>query len=158
MQSINTKRRDFLGAVIAATASALLLPLRAVAALWNKAAFDAIKLDDAAKNLAINAEIPSKDIEIIAPDRAENGAIVQIEVTSRIPNTEAIAVFVEKNPTALIGNFMFSQYQENNLGALPKIVTRIKMGETSDIKIIVKAGNQYYSNAKNVIVLESGCD
>ena len=152
MQSINTKRRDFLGVIIAATASALLLPLRAVAAIWNKAAFDAIKLDDAAKNLAINAEIPSKDIEIIAPDRAENGAIVQIEVTSRIPNTEAIAVFVEKNPTALIGNFMFSN------GALPQIVTRIKMAETSDIKIIVKAGNQYYSNAKNVVVLESGCD
>lgn len=158
MQSINTKRRDFLGVIIAATASALLLPLRAVAALWNKAAFDAIKLDDAAKNLAINAEITSKDIEIIAPNRAENGAIVQIEVTSRIPNTEAIAVFVEKNPTALIGNFMFSQYQENNLGAMPQIVTRIKMAETSDIKIIVKAGNQYYSNVKNVVVIESGCD
>lgn len=158
MQSINTKRRDFLGVIIAATASALLLPVRAVAALWNKAAFDAIKLDDAAKNLAINAEIPSKDIEIIAPNRAENGAIVQIEVTSRIPNTEAIAVFVEKNPTALIGNFMFSQYQENNLGAMPQIVTRIKMAETSDIKIIVKAGSQYFTASKNVIVLESGCD
>ena len=158
MQSINSKRRDFLGAILAATATTLLLPLRAVAALWNKAAFDAVKLDDAAKNLAINGEIPSKDIEIIAPDRAENGAIVQLEVTSRIPNTEAIAVFVEKNPTALIGNFMFSQYQEDNLGAMPQIVTRIKMAETSDIKIIVKAGNQYYSNAKNVVVLESGCD
>ena len=152
MQSINSKRRVFLGVIIAATASALLLPLRAVAALWNKAAFDAIKLDDAAKNLAINAEIPSKDIEIIAPNRAENGAIVQIEITSRIPNTEAIAVFVEKNPTALIGNFMFSN------GAMPQIVTRIKMAETSDIKIIVKAGDQYYSNTKHVIVLESGCD
>lgn len=152
MQSINSKRRDFLGAILAATATTLLLPLRAVAALWNKAAFDAVKLDDAAKNLAINGEIPSKDIEIIAPDRAENGAIVQLEVTSRIPNTEAIAVFVEKNPTALIGNFMFSN------GAMPQIVTRIKMAETSDIKIIVKAGNQYYSNAKNVVVLESGCD
>lgn len=152
MQSINTKRRDFLGIILAATASALLLPLRAVAAIWNKAAFDSIKLDEATKNLAINAEIPSKDIEIIAPNRAENGAIVQIEITSRIPNTEAIAVFVEKNPTALIGNFMFSN------GAMPQIVTRIKMAETSDIKIIVKAGNQYYSNAKNVIVLESGCD
>ena len=152
MQSINTKRRDFLGVILAATASALLLPLRAVAAIWNKAAFDSIKLDEATKNLAINAEIPSKDIEITAPNRAENGAIVQIEITSRIPNTEAIAVFVEKNPTALIGNFMFSN------GAMPQIVTRIKMAETSDIKIIVKAGNQYYSNAKNVIVLESGCD
>ena len=103
-------------------------------------------------------QIPSKDIEIIAPDRAENGAIVQLEVTSRIPNTEAIAVFVEKNPTALIGNFMFSQYQENNLGALPQIVTRIKMAETSDIKIIVKASSQYFTASKNVIVLESGCD
>ena len=152
MQSINSKRRVFLGVILAATASALLLPLRAMAALWNKAAFDAIKLDEATKNLGINVEIPSKDIEIIAPDRAENGAIVQIEVTSRIPNTEAIAVFVEKNPTALIGNFMFSN------GTLPQIVTRIKMAETSDIKIIVKAGNQYYSNAKNVVVLESGCD
>ena len=152
MQSINSKRRDFLGVILTATASALLLPLRAVAALWNKAAFDAIKLNDATKNLAINAETPSRDIEIIAPDRAENGAIVQLEITSRIPNTEAIAVFVEKNPTALIGNFMFSN------GALPQIVTRIKMAETSDIKIIVKAGNQYYSNAKNVVVLESGCD
>ena len=135
-----------------ATATALLLPLRAVAAIWNKAAFDAIKLDEAAKNLAINSEIPSKDIEIIAPDRAENGAIVQLEVTSRIPNTEAIAVFVEKNPTALIGNFMFSN------GAMPQIVIRIKMAETSDIKIIVKAGNQYFTSAKNVVVLESGCD
>ena len=152
MQPINSKRRQFLGLISASLTTALLLPIRAMAAIWNKAAFDAIKLDDAIKNLEINAEIPSKDIEIIAPDRAENGAIVQLEITSRIPNTEAIAVFVEKNPTALIGNFMFSN------GAMPQIVTRIKMAETSDIKIIVKAGNQYYSNAKNVIVLESGCD
>ena len=143
---------------MATAATALLLPLRAVAALWNKAAFDAEKLEEATKNLAINVEIPSQDIEIIAPNKAENGAIVQVEITSRIPNTEAIAVFVEKNPTALIGNFMFSQYQENNLGAMPYLVTRIKMAETSDIKIIVKAGDQYYSNAKHVIVLESGCD
>ena len=152
MQPINSKRRQFLGLISASLTTALLLPIRAMAAIWNKAAFDAIKLDDAIKNLEINAEIPSRDIEIIAPDRAENGAIVQLEITSRIPNTEAIAVFVEKNPTALIGNFMFSN------GAMPQIVTRIKMAETSDIKIIVKAGNQYYSNAKNVIVLESGCD
>ena len=152
MQPINSKRRQFLGLISASLATALLLPIRAMAAIWNKAAFDAIKLDDATKNLEINAETPSKDIEIIAPDRAENGAIVQLEVTSRIPNTEAIAVFVEKNPTALIGNFMF------NNGAMPQIVTRIKMAETSDIKIIVKVGNQYYSNAKNVVVLESGCD
>ena len=151
MRLVNSKRRAFLNVLAVGLGGALLLPLRAVAALWNKAAFEANKLDEAEKGLAINAEILSKDIEIIAPDRAENGAIVQIEITSRIPNTEAIAVFVEKNPTALIGNFMFSN------GALPQIITRIKMAETSDIKIIVKAGNQYYSNTKNVVVLENGC-
>lgn len=152
MQPLNSKRRQFLGLISASLATALLLPLRAIAAVWNKAAFEAEKLDEATKNLAINGEIPSNDIEIIAPTRAENGAIVQVEVTSRIPNTEAIAVFVEKNPTALIGNFMFTN------GALPQIVTRIKMAETSDIKIIVKAGSQYFTASKNVIVLESGCD
>ncbi len=157
MRHINFKRRDFLGVLGACLGGALLLPLRAIAAAWNKAAFEAIKLEEAEKSLAINGEIISKDIQIIAPDKAENGAIVQLEVLSRIPNTEAIAIFVEKNPTALIGNFMFSQYQENNLGALPQIVTRIKMAETSDIKIIVKAGDKYFTNSKNVVVLESGC-
>lgn len=151
MQSINSKRRDFLGLIVGAAAAILLLPLRAIAAVWNKSAFEATKLEDTKTSLGFNHEIVSKDIDIIAPDRAENGAIVQLEVTSRIPNTEAIAVFVERNPTALIGNFMFS----NN--ALPQIITRIKMAETSDIKIIVKAGDQYYSASKNVVVLENGC-
>jgi len=145
------QRRNFLGLIIAITATALLLPLRAIAAAWNKAAFESSKLDEAEQGLAINGETASKDIEIIAPDRAENGAIVQLEITSRIPNTEAIAVFVEKNPTALIGNFIFSN------GALPQIVTRIKMAETSDIKIIVKAGDRYFTASKNVVVLENGC-
>jgi sulfur-oxidizing protein SoxY len=151
LKPINSKRRAFLGVLAAGLGAALLLPLRAVAAIWNKAAFEAIKLQEAEKNLAINGEILSKDIEIIAPDKAENGAIVQLEVLSRIPNTEAIAIFVEKNPTALIGNFMFTN------GALPQIVTRIKMAETSDIKIIVKAGEQYFTASKNVVVLENGC-
>ena len=137
--------------MITIAASALLLPLRAVAAIWNKPAFEANKLDEAEKNLAINGEIASQDIEIIAPDRAENGAVVQIEITSKIANTEAIAVFVAHNPTPLIGNFMFSN------GALPFVITRIKMAEDSDVKVVVKAGDKYYSNSKKVIVLENGC-
>ncbi len=145
------QRRDFLSILAGAAASVLMLPIKALAAAWNKAAFEATKLEDATKNLAINGEIPSKDIEIIAPDLAENGAIVQIEITSRIPNTEAMSVLVEHNPTALIGNFMFSN------GALPYLVTRIKMAETSDVKIIVKAGDKYYTNSKAVEVLENGC-
>ncbi len=142
------KRREFLFGMAAFIA---LLPAKVLAALWNKAAFESVQIKDARKHLAIDVEIPSADIQIIAPDRAENGAIVQVEVKSSIANTEAIAIFVEKNPTPLIANFMFSN------GAEPFVVTRIKMAETSDIKVVVKAGNQYFTNAKNVEVLENGC-
>jgi sulfur-oxidizing protein SoxY len=142
------QRRDFLLGMVTFIA---LLPLKVFAALWNKAAFESVQLKDASKQLGIDAEISSADIQIIAPDRAENGAIVQVEVKSNIANTEAIAILVEKNPTPLIANFMFSN------GAEPFVVTRIKMAETSDIKVVVKAGNQYFTNAKNVEVLENGC-
>ncbi|MES1988839.1 MAG: thiosulfate oxidation carrier protein SoxY, partial [Pseudomonadota bacterium] len=91
------------------------------------------------------------DIELIAPDRAENGAIVQIQVTSNIPNTEAITILVELNPTPLIANFIFAN------GALPFIVTRIKMADNSAIKVVVKAGNQYFTTSKEVEVLSNGC-
>lgn len=151
MQIENANRRAFLGVMMTASLSALLLPCRAIAAIWNKAAFEANQIDKAQKNLGVNDERVSKEIVIIAPERAENGAIVQVEIKSLIPNTDAIAIFVDKNPTALVGNYMFTN------GALPHIVTRIKMAETSDIKVVVKAGNQYYSNTKNVIVLENGC-
>ncbi len=144
------QRREFLKLLTGAIA-AIMLPINALAAVWNKAAFEANKLADAEKGLAVDSETSSKEIEIIAPDRAENGAIVQIEITSRIPNTESISVLVEHNPTVLIGNFVFSN------GALPYLVTRIKMAETSDIKIIVKAGDSYFTASKNVVVLENGC-
>ena len=148
------RRRDVLK-LFAGAMAFVLLPINAIATglnlKWNKAAFEATKLADASKGLNISAETPSKDIDLIAPDRAENGAIVQIEITSRIPNTKAISVLVEHNPTVLIGNFIFSN------GALPYLVTRIKMAETSDIKIIVKAGDQYFTASKNVVVLENGC-
>ena len=142
------RRREFLLGVAAFIA---MLPAKVLAALWNKAAFESVQLKEASRHLSIDEELPSVDIQITAPDRAENGAIVQVEVKSNIENTEAIAIFVEKNPTPLIANFMFSN------GAEPFVVTRIKMAETSDIKVVVKAGSQYFTNAKNVVVLENGC-
>ena len=145
------QRRTFLGVMMGALATAWLLPLQALAAVWNKAAFEAIKLDVASESLSINREISSQDITIIAPDRAENGAVVQIEVISNIANTEAIALFVDKNPTPLIGNFMFGS------DVMPYLITRIKMAEDSHVKVVVKAGERYYTNSKKVIVLENGC-
>ena len=44
---------------------------------------------------------PSKDIVIEAPQIAENGAVVPIEISSNIPGTTSIAVVIEKNPFPL---------------------------------------------------------
>jgi sulfur-oxidizing protein SoxY len=143
------QRRNFLLGLLSII---ILAPINALAAIWNKAAFEAVKLDDASQILDINGETVSQQIQITAPDRAENGAIVQVEVKSNIANTEAIAILVEKNPTPLIANFMFSN------GAEPFVITRIKMAESSDIKVVVKAGNQYFTNSRNVVVLENGCN
>lgn len=142
------QRRSFLFGLFSLI---VLAPINALAAIWNKAAFETSKLNEATKNLGIHDEIVSQDIQIIAPDRAENGAIVQVEIKSNIADTESIVILAEKNPTPLIAHFKFSN------GAEPYVVTRIKMAETSDIKVVVKAGNQYFTNAKNVVVLENGC-
>ncbi len=142
------QRRSFLLGMLTMIA---LAPIKVWAALWNRPAFEALKIKDATQYLNVTEEIPSGDIVIVAPERAENGAVVQIEIRSNIQNTEAIAIFVENNPTPLIANFMFGD------GAEPFVVTRIKMAETSDLKIVVKAGSQYFTNAKNITVLENGC-
>lgn len=146
------QRRNFLQLVLGAAATLLLVPVSALAAIWNQAAFGSTTVPGALQGLEIPNETPSADIEIIAPDRAENGAVVQVEVRSRIPNTEAIAILAEKNPTPLIANFMFSN------GAEPFVITRIKMAETCDIRAIVKVGDQYFKASRRVEVLENGCN
>lgn len=145
------QRRDFIKLVSGVLALAFITPINALAAIWNKAAFETTKLNEVEKSLEINSEKLSQDILITVPDKAENGAIVQVEVKCNIPNTETISILVERNPTPLIAHFKFSN------GAEPFVVTRIKMAETSDVKVVVKAGNQYFTNAKNVVVLENGC-
>ena len=145
------QRRTFLQLVSGAMAAAIMMPLNALAAVWNKAAFQSTDVAGAVAGLQIPAAEPSDQIEVVAPDRAENGAVVQIEVRSAIPGTEAIAIFAEKNPTPLIANFIFSN------GAEPFVVTRIKMADTAEVRAIVKAGDRYFAAGKTVEVLEDGC-
>ncbi|NOT14611.1 MAG: thiosulfate oxidation carrier protein SoxY [Methylotenera sp.] len=129
----------------------LLQPLQLLAMAWNRSAFDADKVKEASNELGISEEVSSQEIHIIAPKQAENGAIVQVEISSGIPNTQQITVLVENNPTVLIAHFVLHD------GVKPEVVTRIKMAETSDIKVVVKAGSQYFTCSQQVSVLENGC-
>lgn len=153
---MNALRRNVLkgatgaGAVAVAVAAGLIAPTRVLAAT-PRAAFDAKNLADAMKGLGLPAASDSKDIAIKAPDIAENGAVVPVEVTSNIAGTSSIAILAEKNNTPLVADFDFSG------GALGYVSTRIKMGNTALVRAIVTAGGKTYTAAKEVKVTIGGC-
>jgi sulfur-oxidizing protein SoxY len=102
------------------------------------------------KALGAEGATESADVVINAPDIAENGAVVPVGVSSRIPNTESIALLVEKNPNALAGTY-------DVLGIEPQINMRIKMGQSSDVVAVVKADGKYYMARKEIKVTLGGC-
>jgi len=132
-------------------AAGLLAPLNALAATWNKEAFGAKSAADALKSIGAADAAASNDIVIEAPEIAENGAVVPIEVTSNVPGTRSIAVVVEKNPFPLVAKFDFTE------GALPYVKVNVKMGETSDVRIIAEAGGKSYTASKNIKITIGGC-
>jgi len=145
-------RRLLLKSGIALLSMLLIVPLRALAAVWNSQAFAAVQLDQALQGLGVKQIEASDQITLTAPDFAENGAIVQIEVESHIPGTQAIAILAEKNPTALIANFILEPDTK------PHIILRIKLGESGALKAVIKAGDQYYVTEKYVEVAKGGCN
>jgi sulfur-oxidizing protein SoxY len=151
---MNRRRRTFL-TVVAGTsalgAAGLLRSPAAHAATWNKSGFEAKAANDAIRNLGAANMIESKDIAITAPDIAENGAVVPVAVTSRVPNTQSISIVAEKNPFPLAATFDVAN------GAEPYASVRIKMGQTSNVRAIVKADGKYYTSVKEVKVTVGGC-
>jgi len=137
-------------ALLAAFGGALLRPGRALAA-WNKSAFEAKSAVDAMRVLGMTNAEDSKAIEIRAPEIAENGAVVPIDITSNIPGTTSISVFIEKNPFPYTGTFDFSQ------GSLPYVHVRVKIGESSPVRVVATAGGKHYTTVKEVKVTIGGC-
>jgi len=151
------KRRTFLrgsiavGAVSAAASAGLLTP-RLVMAAWPTSAFNATSIDSALDALAGSHTLEGSDkISIRAPDIAENGAVVPVSITTSIANPDSISIVVEKNPSPLTASFVLGP------GAQGFISARIKMGKTSSLIAVVKAGGKMYSTGKEVKVTIGGC-
>ena len=137
-------------ALVAALAIGLVKPLAALAA-WNKEAFGAKTAADALNNLGVPNAAPSNELHIEAPQIAENGAVVPIEISSNIPGTTALIVVIDKNPFPLTARFDLKE------GALPFVKVNVKMGETSDVRVIAEAGGKYFSASKEIKVTIGGC-
>ena len=119
---------------------------------FNKNAFEAKSVADAAKAYGAGAPVESKDVTLTAPDIAENGAVVPMAAASSMAGVKHLLVLVEKNPNALVAKFDVSDAVE------PNFSTRAKMGQTSDVYAvaITNDGKAFYSK-KEVKVTLGGC-
>ena len=149
----HTTRRSFLRKTgwFGLAASALTFAPRLAFAAWNKPAFETKAIADTYKTLGVEGATASGDVQLIASDIAENGAVVPVQAISKIPNTTQISFLVEKNPTILTAQF--------DLGPdmLPEVSTRVKMGQTSNVIALVKADGKYYTATKEIKVTLGGC-
>jgi len=118
---------------------------------WNKIAFEGKQLDDVIRGLGGNGAQPSSEIVILAPEIAENGAVVPMQIISKLDKTESIAIVVEKNPNPLAANFTIPD------GTLPDIQTRVKMAETCSVYALVRAGGKFFYSAKEIKITQGGC-
>ena len=154
---ISNKRRVFLkgtlaaGTVGVAVGAGLLTPAQVLAAMRPTDAFAARSFDEAMKAALGTTEMAAGQIEITAPEIAENGMVVPVTVETSMPGVSEMALFVEKNGAPLTSTYVLGA------GAVSMFATRVKMAESSDVIAAVKSGDKWYSAKREVKVTIGGC-
>jgi len=128
------------------------LPRALLAAVWPKDSFNSTSASGALNALlGTDVATPSDQVHMKVPEIAENGAVVPVSINTSLENVESISIVVNKNPRPLAATF------EIPPGTLPKIASRIKMGETSEVMAVVKTSNGIFSTSSEVKVTIGGC-
>jgi len=146
---MNIDRRNALRSVLAVAAT-LAFPKFLFAARADKA-FEATTADEAIAELLGAVPTDSDKVHMKIPDIAENGAVVPVTISTDLEDVESISVVVDNNPTPLAASFDMSP------NMVPVVSVRIKMGQSSNVRAIVKAGGNLYSTSKEVKVTIGGC-
>jgi sulfur-oxidizing protein SoxY len=121
-------------------------------AAWPADNFKETQLNDTLQQLfGRHKFIETDQIQVKLPKIAENGAVVPIIITSNLEKVETFTILAEKNPAPLVAQFTLANETEAYVSA------RIKMAETSDVIVIAKAGDVYYSKRIAVKVTIGGC-
>jgi sulfur-oxidizing protein SoxY len=126
------------------------LPRQLLAARPN-VAFQSTDADQAIAEMFGQTATDSDQVSMKIPDIAENGAVVPVTVSTDLPNVESISIVVDNNPTPLAASFELSSRSQST------IAVRIKMGQSSQVRALVKAGGKLYSTTKEVKVTIGGC-
>lgn len=119
---------------------------------WPSKIFSREKKNDVLKDLFGDVEIENSSlIDLKAPEIAENGAVVPVEVRANLPNVESISILVDKNPKPLTAQYLMQAGNDGRVG------TRIKLAESSNVTTIVKSDGKLYSLTKYIKVTKGGC-
>ncbi len=150
-------RRSFLkgsssALVLTFLGSGLLIPTRVLADEWNTTAFTSRNMADAMKATNIGSAAETRDIRINAPEIAENGAKVEVEISSNLAGTRSLSVFAEKNPMPLAATLEFSG------NALPFTRLQLKLSETMRIRAVAKTSDgKTHVAFREIKVTQGGC-
>ena len=137
---MNLSRRDalILGAGAVATS---FLPFQAFAAA----------VDDQIAEFTGGAEIGEGGVTLTAPEIAENGNTVPIEVAA--PGAVEIMVLATGNPTPAVATFKFGPLAASQAGS-----TRIRLAGTQDVVAIAKMADGSFAKASSTVkVTIGGC-
>jgi len=97
------------------------------------------------------AEIAEGGVEINAPEIAENGNVVPIEVSA--PGAEEIMVMATGNPSPPVCNVSFGAG-----AASQRLSTRIRLARTQDVLAVARmADGSFVQATRNVKVTIGGC-
>lgn len=96
-------------------------------------------------------------IELEAPYRAEDPAIVPVKVVSKMPQTQdkyikKIWVFVDKNPFPFVGEFEF--FPESGKADL---AMRVRVNNYSNIRVIAETNDGKFTMSKKFVKASGGC-
>jgi sulfur-oxidizing protein SoxY len=132
---------------------AALLPglrLRAESVAATKPAFGAGSLAEVLSLLDAHP-VPSDAIFLDVPDFVENGALVPVEITSRLPGAQDIYIISASNPFPLVARFSVPD------GTEAFVATRIKVASSCNIYALVHSNGQFLSATKATTVTVGGC-
>jgi sulfur-oxidizing protein SoxY len=120
--------------------------------IWNKPAFAAKGLAEVMRALgAPNGQVADTSaIQIAEPDTTE-GAKIRLEVSSRLPQVDQIAILVEKNPATLTALFNLPVGTDSNL------LTHIKVSETSTVMVALRSEGKWWAARRIFTSIGGGC-
>lgn len=125
----------------AAAAAVTVLPMPAMASA----------VDDAINEFTGGADVADGGVELDAPEIAENGNTVPIEISA--DGAEAIMVLAAGNPTPGVATFNFGP-----MAGAQRAKTRIRLAGTQDVVAVAKMSDGSFAKvSKTVKVTIGGC-